>query len=89
MLEPCLFYKKVKDHMVLMAINVNDCYVIGKLESIKQVAKDIEAQGLKLKTYFNTKDYLSCEILFNKRENCAWLGQPHQVKKLRQPMKIW
>jgi Reverse transcriptase (RNA-dependent DNA polymerase) len=80
--EPCLFCKKVKNHMTLMAIHVDDCYVIGKVESIKQVVKDIEAHGLKLKTEFNAKDYLSCEILFDKKEKCAWLGQPHQVKKL-------
>jgi hypothetical protein len=46
------------------------------------VVKDIEAQGLKLKTEFNTKDYLRCEIMFNKAENCAWIGQPHQVKRI-------
>jgi hypothetical protein len=54
--------------MILMAIHVDDCFVIGKPESIKQVVKDIEAQGLKLKTEFNTKDY---KILFNKTENCV------------------
>jgi Reverse transcriptase (RNA-dependent DNA polymerase) len=50
MSEPCFFYKKVTDHMILMAIHVDDCYVIGKPETIKQVVKDIEAQSLKLKT---------------------------------------
>jgi Reverse transcriptase (RNA-dependent DNA polymerase) len=35
--DPFLFHKRVGDHMVLMAIHVNDCYVIGKLETIKQV----------------------------------------------------
>jgi Reverse transcriptase (RNA-dependent DNA polymerase) len=82
MSEPCVFYKKVKDHMILMAIHVDDCYVIGKPESIKEVVKEIKAQSLKLKTEFNTKDYMSCEILFNSKENCSWLGQPHQVKKI-------
>jgi Reverse transcriptase (RNA-dependent DNA polymerase) len=80
--EPCLFYKGEENQMILMAIHVDDCYVIGKVESIKQVVKDIEAHGLKLKTEFNTKDYLSCEILFDKKEKYSWLGQPHQVKKL-------
>jgi hypothetical protein len=53
--------------------------VIGKPETIKQVVRDIKKEGLKLKVEFNTKDYLSCEILFDKDEGCAWLGQPHQV----------
>ena len=29
------------------------------------------------------KDYLSCEILFDKSRTRAWLGQPHLIKKLR------
>jgi Reverse transcriptase (RNA-dependent DNA polymerase) len=81
-LEPCLFHKRVGDHMVLVSIHVDDCYVIGKPESIEQVVKDIENEGLKLKVEFNTKDYQSCKIMFDKSENCAWLGQPHQVTKI-------
>jgi hypothetical protein len=73
--------------MVLMTIHVDDCYIIGKTESIKQVVKDIEKEGLKLKVEFNTKDYLSCEILFDKDEECCWLGQPHKVKKIASTYK--
>jgi hypothetical protein len=61
---------------------VDDCYIVGKLESIQQVVRDIEAAGLKIKTEYNTKDYLSCEIKMNKGKSIAWIGQPHQVKKL-------
>jgi hypothetical protein len=46
--------------MIMMAIHVDDCYVIGKIDTINQAVKDIELKGLK----YNTKDYLSCEILF-------------------------
>jgi hypothetical protein len=35
-----------------------------------------------LKSEYNTKDYLSCEIKFNKNRKMAWIGQTHQVKKL-------
>jgi hypothetical protein len=81
--EPCLFYKKVEDgSTVLMVIHVDDCYVIGRIEVINQVVKDIQAEGLKLKVAHNTKDYLSCEIVFDRMKKCAWLGQPHQAKKL-------
>jgi hypothetical protein len=72
----------MNDHMILMAIHVDDCYVIGKTDSIKQIVKDIEVNGLKLKVEYNTKDYLSCEILFDQNEEGAWLGQPHQVTKI-------
>jgi hypothetical protein len=28
------------------------------------------------------KDNLSCEICFNDTKTCAWLGQPHLIRKL-------
>jgi Reverse transcriptase (RNA-dependent DNA polymerase) len=80
--EPCLFFKAIEDYYVLLVVHVDDCYVVGKLESIQQVVQDIEAAGLKIKTEYNTKDYLSCEIKMNRGKSIAWIGQPHQVKKL-------
>jgi hypothetical protein len=72
----------MNDHMTLMAIHGDDCYAIGKADSIKQKVRDIEANGFKLKVEYNTKDYLRYEILFNQNEDGACLGQPHQVKKI-------
>jgi Reverse transcriptase (RNA-dependent DNA polymerase) len=80
--EPCLFFKTVEDYYVLLVVDVYDCYVVGKPDSIQQVVWDIKAAGLKIKTECNTKDYLSCEIKMNKDKSIAWIGQPHQVKKL-------
>jgi hypothetical protein len=80
--EPCLFYKAVDNYFVLLVVHVDDCYVVEKPVSIQQVIQDIEASGLKLKSEYNTKDYLSCEIKFDKNRKTAWIGQPHQVKKL-------
>jgi hypothetical protein len=57
--------------------------VIGKIDTINQAVKDIESKGLKLKAEYNTKDYLSCEILFDKVRTVAWLGQPRQTKKIK------
>jgi Reverse transcriptase (RNA-dependent DNA polymerase) len=64
--EPCLFFKTVNGVMIMMAIHVYDCCVIGKIDTINQAVKDIESKGLKLKVEYNTKDYFNCEILFNK-----------------------
>jgi hypothetical protein len=33
-----------------------------------QAVKDIKSKGLKLKVEYNTNDYLSCEILFDKAQ---------------------
>jgi hypothetical protein len=44
------------------------------VDAISKIAKDIEAEGLSLKLEYNTNDYLSCEIKFDKKKMCAWLG---------------
>ena len=80
--EPCLFFKEVDDSIILIAIHVDDCYVVGKINSIKKVIEDIEKEGLKIKATYDTKDYLSCEIIFNQDKTRGWIGQPHLVKKL-------
>jgi hypothetical protein len=45
--EPCLAFKTVNTYMVMMAIHVNDCNVIRKVETINQVVKDIALKGLR------------------------------------------
>ena len=68
--------------MILMIVHVDYCYVIGNLDDIKKMVKEIENKGLKIKVTYNTKDYLSCEVLLNKDKTMAWLGQPHLMKRL-------
>lgn len=52
---------------------------MGKINSIKKVIEDIEKEGLKIKATYDTKDYLSCGIIFNRDKTRGWLGQPHLV----------
>jgi hypothetical protein len=80
--EPCLFIKRSNSKIILIVIHVDDCYVVGEMNMMEQVIKDIEMNGLKLKVEYNTNDYLSCEILFNEEKTKAWLGQPHLMKKI-------
>jgi Reverse transcriptase (RNA-dependent DNA polymerase) len=80
--EPCLLYKKDENGIVITAIHVDDCYMIGHRKALDQTVKDIEAAKLTVKVEHNTKDYLSCEIVFDKEKKKAWLGQPHLVKRL-------
>jgi Reverse transcriptase (RNA-dependent DNA polymerase) len=58
--EPFLFFKKGSDHMIIMAIHVDDSYIIGKKESIARVKQQIETNGLKWKMTEDPKYYLSC-----------------------------
>ena len=56
---------------------------------IDQKVKEFQQETLNNKTDSNrnileeVKDYLSCEIVFNKDRTKAWLGQPHLIKSLR------
>ena len=81
--EPCLFIRQNKQkEFLLLVVHVDDCYIVGNLNEVERLVKDIEANGLKVKVSYNTSDYLSCEIVHNKDQQRAWLGQPHLVKKL-------
>ena len=79
--EPCVFTQESSNGMLIVAIYVDDCYVIGTDASVNKF-KDIKDAGLKLKIEDRPTDYLSCEISFDRNKTCAWLGQPHLVKRL-------
>ena len=80
--EPCLFTKIQGSQMVFIAVYVDDCYVVGSEESLNQLIVDLQAKGFKLKIEDKPTDYLSCEIIFDENKTCAWLGQPHLIKKM-------
>jgi len=80
--EPCLFVRNDADGIVLMAIHVDDCYMVGTKKGLKSAVEQITKSGLTVKVEHTTKDFLSCEIVFNKEKTRAWLGQPHLMKKL-------
>ncbi len=82
--ETCLFYKKMKLKVIVMIIHVDDCYVIGDVESIEDVVKDIEKEGLKIKVNYDTSDFLSFEIMFDKEKKKTWIGQTHLMKMMEQ-----
>ena len=66
---------------------VDDCYVVGTDQALEQLISDLQSHGLKLKIEDKPSDYLSCEILFNEDKSCAWLGQPHLIKKMESTFK--
>jgi Reverse transcriptase (RNA-dependent DNA polymerase) len=80
--EPCLFVKKTGNDIVLMVVHVDDCYIVGNKGALDKTVELIKSSGLNVTVQYNTSDYLSCEILFNKAKTKAWFGQPHLVKKL-------
>ena len=81
-IEPCVFTQTSNLGMLIVAIYVDDCYVIGSDECLNKFITDIQESGLKIKVEDKPTDYLSCELGFNHDKSCAWLGQPHLIKKL-------
>ena len=82
--EPCLLTKESSFGLVMMVIHVDDCFTVGIKEAIKDVIRLIEKKGLELKVEYDVKDYLGCELLFNKTEKKEWIGQPFMIKKIQQ-----
>jgi hypothetical protein len=80
--EPCLFVKYDGKDMLLVAVYVDDCYVIGTKAMLTWFVAEIQKHGFKIKVEDKPTDYLSCEIKFDRDKKCAWLGQPHLLKRL-------
>ena len=82
--DPCLMVKKTKNEIAYVAIYVDDCLFFGSKDLIKKTVEDIKKWGLQVKEEDDLKDYLSCNIVFDKNREQAWLGQPHLIKNLDQ-----
>ena len=84
--DPCLLFKKTEHGLVLIGLYVDDLLIIGSEEDINIVIGDIK-KYFKVKIEGDLRDYLSCEIKFNKDCLKAWIGQPHLIKKLERCSK--
>ena len=80
--DPCLFSKLSDTDKLFLAVYVDDCYVVGTDAALMKLISDLQFHGFKLKVEDKPTDYLSCEIIFNNDKTCAWLGQPHLLKKM-------
>jgi len=61
--------------------NVGLAYSYSAL--VEFLFKQLKKRNINYTVEHDLKDYLSCEILFNKSRTKVWLGQPHLLKKLR------
>lgn len=84
--DPCLLWRKDKHGTVYVAIYVDDNFMVGDKKAIESVIRQLRAppHNLVLKVMHEISDYLSCEIVINRREGEAWMGQPHLIEKLRE-----
>ena len=74
--------RKNKSGVVYIAIWVHNSLLIGNNKAINATIDDMKREGLSLKIEGNLDDYLSCEILFDKKRKSGWIHQSHLVKKL-------
>jgi hypothetical protein len=66
--KPCMLFKKEDIKLTVAVIHVDDCYLIGSDASLDDLVAKLEANGLKIKVEMDTKDYLGCEILVDKKK---------------------
>ena len=56
--------------------------MIGDIATIDGAIEALKNKGLALKIVEGLQNYLSCKIKFSDDKKCAWLEQPHLIKKL-------
>ena len=82
--DPCLFIFKNAMGFMLLIVYVDDCALAYSSSAVVEfLFNQLKKKNIKYTVEYNLKDYLSCEILFNKTRTKAWLGQPHLIKKLK------
>jgi hypothetical protein len=77
--DPCLWtmWDKKVNHMIIIGIYVDDCFIIGKEESIECLIYDLKKHEFNLKIEGNLNEYLSCCIEESKDEGKLTKIQPH------------
>ena len=80
--DPCLFIRRNELGLVMVVLHVDDGAAIGDMPAIKSMLEELHTHGLKTTVEETMKDYLSCEIAYNKDETKAWVGQPHMIQKI-------
>ena len=82
--DPCLMQWMSPHGIVFIGLYVDDCLCIGKKEALELLESKFKEHGLTVKTERELKDYLSCDVKFNKDRTKAILRQPHLLKTLRE-----
>ena len=80
--DPCLWRRKDKNGLVLIALYVDDCLCIGHTKAINEAIHDLKEKGFTLKIEEELKDYLSCNIYMNEDQTKAWIQQCHLLDKI-------
>ena len=80
--DPCLFIRRNEKGLAIVILYVDDGAAFGHPAALKALVVELQEEGLTLTVQNNMNDYLSCQIVYDKHEKKAWLGQPHMIKKI-------
>jgi hypothetical protein len=80
--DPCLWIKHSEFGIVMIAMYVNNCLVVGSKEGIQDMINCLKNCNFGLKIEDNLTDYLSCKIQINQTTITTCIMQPHLIKSL-------
>ena len=60
LVDPCLWIKHFNQGIVIIAIYVDDCLIIGDDSKINEVIEELKGYNFGLKVEDHLTDYLSC-----------------------------
>ena len=79
--DNCLLIRETNGGTMLLGLYVDDALLIGNKRDLDEV-ENLMRKEFVIKVDYDLNDYLSCEILFSRNKEKAWIGQPHMVNKL-------
>jgi hypothetical protein len=82
LVDPCLWIKHLNQGIVIIAIYVNYCKIIGDDSNINEVIEELKGYNFGLKVEDHLTDYLSCQIITKFDNKTLFIMQPHHVKSL-------
>jgi hypothetical protein len=82
LVDPCLWIRHFYQYIVIIAIYVHDCLIIGDDLNINEVVEEPKGFNFGLKVEDHLIDYLSCQIITNFNNKTLFIMQPHLIKKL-------
>ena len=80
--DPCLWIKHSELGIVMVAVYVDDCLVVGSESGIDDMINCLKNCDFGLKVEDNLTDYLSCKININQDTKTTFVMQPHLINSL-------
>ena len=85
--DPCLIMKSFQKDAVYMSVHVDDSLIVGPNFAIHKTIKALKTGGFSLTIEGKLDDYLSCEITIDRKDQSAYVHQPHLIAKMEKKIK--